>query len=669
MTGLTRRTGILVLVAQICALLAAATSAGAAMTFAFVALCLLGSTAPARRIAGHTAVRLLLQLLMITVTVSVLAQLGNPQPELLKTKLLPLLLALLVLRVPVTQTRRDDAVNLVIATMVLVVCAALVSTFADGVPLLLAWPMVLVAAVALHHDALTDGDVAVATRSNSSFNVGRASYVAPTALACALGLVVWLLLPSGASATLRDKFGVKSRTPFGSSSSPADGEPGQRVAAAYTAGQLDLSLRGALPTDPVLRVPVDSPQLWRVQVFTEYDGRFWTARSQPQQIVQGGPIHTLPPTQDVFDTAGVAREDVAVPLLPGPDAPVWSPGLPIAVDTHGQVIVDNVGVTHVFGLGRAPTYSVRSVAPDADAAQLRDSQGADPGDRAWTALPGRVPQRVGALARSITRGSSDRFTAMRKVEAWLRSNILYDLNAPVAPPGGDAVDTLLFDTHRGFCEHFASAETVLLRSVGIPARVVTGLAGGDVGTIPHTREFLANDAHAWVEVYFPGIGWVDSDPTAGAELASANDGRNLAALVVDSFRDSLNALTRVPGGRRTLALVVAALAFLAVLVGRRPRRVGVAVAAPDRRRRGPVLLAFLTYEQRRRALRTRELGESPREFVAAAGELDALEDAVAVLEQECYGRRQPVGAAAAVAAAAFESAAPTVPSPQTLSSE
>jgi hypothetical protein len=258
---------------------------------------------------------------------------------------------------------------------------------------------------------------------------------------------------------------------------------------------------------------------------------------------------------------------------------------------------------------------------------------------------------------------------MRKVEAWLRANILYDLNAPTAPPGGDAVDTLLFDTHHGFCEHFASAETVLLRTLGIPARVVSGLAGGNAGTVPGTRDLLANDLHAWVEVYYPGVGWVSSDPTSGAQLASANDGRNVIEMVVANFKNSLNALVGVPGGRRTLGLAVAALAVLALLLGRRPRRTPAVRPAHDGARRGPVLLAFLTYEQRRRSLRTREQDESPREYVAATGELDALADAVAVLEQECYGRRQPVGAVAVAAAAAFESATPTEPSAQTLSSE
>jgi transglutaminase-like putative cysteine protease len=515
----------------------------------------------------------------------------------------------------------------------------------------------------VHHDGLTTGDVTVATRTSSNRPFAQSIYAVPVALACALGLVAWLLLPSGESASLREKLGVKHSAAFGSTANPFGGKPGQRVPAAYTAGQLDLSLRGALPTDPVLRVPASSPELWRVQVFSVYDGRFWTARRQNPQLVSGGPVHTLPATQEVFDTKGFAREDVAEPLGPATDAPVWSPGLPMAVETRGQVIIDSVGVAHVLGIRQAPAYSVRSIAPEIEISQLRAASGADPSDPAWVTVPA-VPERVRTLAKAITSGSSDRYTAMRKVESWLRGHILYDLDAPVPAAGKDSVDSMLFETHRGFCEHFASAEAVLLRTLGIPARVVSGLAGGNPsGSVPGTREFLADDAHAWVEVYFPGVGWVNSDPTAGAKLASAADEQNVVASVVASFRQMLNQLASMPGGRRTLGLMVAALVVLALLFGRRPRRAAVVRARRTTGRHGPVLVAFLTFEQRRRAQRERSVAESPREYVAATGELTALGEAVTVLEEECYGRRPPVGAVAVAAAAAFESATPVLPQP------
>ena len=107
---------------------------------------------------------------------------------------------------------------------------------------------------------------------------------------------------------------------------------------------------------------------------------------------------------------------------------------------------------------------------------------------------------------------------MRAVEDYLRANATYDLDSPVASPAADSVDDFLFNTRSGFCEHFASAEVVLLRSVGIPSRLASGfLAGPAESSGEHVLR--SSDAHAWVEVWVPGSGWVSSDPTAGTTLA------------------------------------------------------------------------------------------------------------------------------------------------------
>jgi transglutaminase-like putative cysteine protease len=92
----------------------------------------------------------------------------------------------------------------------------------------------------------------------------------------------------------------------------------------------------------------------------------------------------------------------------------------------------------------------------------------------------------------------------------------------------DSVDEFLFRSHEGFCEQFASAETVLLRSVGVPSRLVTGYAYGSTDAAdPGRRLFTDADAHAWVEVYYPGLDWSPSDPTAGSTLAPARDSASL----------------------------------------------------------------------------------------------------------------------------------------------
>src|SRR6185503_12286547 len=108
---------------------------------------------------------------------------------------------------------------------------------------------------------------------------------------------------------------------------------------------------------------------------------------------------------------------------------------------------------------------------------------------------------VSQLAHTVTAGATTRFQMVTDIERYLRSHEEYSLAAPLPPRGHDAVDYFLFHSHVGFCELFASAEAVMLRTLGIPVRLVSGLAyGAPNGT---TRLYTAANAHAWDEVYYP----------------------------------------------------------------------------------------------------------------------------------------------------------------------
>jgi hypothetical protein len=89
------------------------------------------------------------------------------------------------------------------------------------------------------------------------------------------------------------------------------------------------------------------------------------------------------------------------------------------------------------------------------------------------------------------------------------------LDLPVPPPGRDVVDYFIFDLQRGYCDYYATAMVVLARAAGLPARLVMGYASGtyDVDTARYI--ITEADAHSWVEIYFPGYGWVEFEPTAG----------------------------------------------------------------------------------------------------------------------------------------------------------
>jgi hypothetical protein len=95
---------------------------------------------------------------------------------------------------------------------------------------------------------------------------------------------------------------------------------------------------------------------------------------------------------------------------------------------------------------------------------------------------------------------------------------------PPLLPGDDPVDAFLFETRRGFCEHYASAFTVLMRAAGVPARVVTGYQGGEFNTLGGYLTVRQADAHAWSEVWLEGRGWVRVDPTAVVSPARVEAG-------------------------------------------------------------------------------------------------------------------------------------------------
>jgi hypothetical protein len=134
-------------------------------------------------------------------------------------------------------------------------------------------------------------------------------------------------------------------------------------------------------------------------------------------------------------------------------------------------------------------------------------------------LPDSTTARTRALAAQLAAGSPSTFDTVQRIEAWLHDHVTYDLDAPVPPDGADAVDDFLFESHRGFCEQIASATAVMLRSLGVPARIATGYVPSERDQVAGVWISRASDAHAWVEVWFPSFGWVPFDPTASVPFS------------------------------------------------------------------------------------------------------------------------------------------------------
>lgn len=147
----------------------------------------------------------------------------------------------------------------------------------------------------------------------------------------------------------------------------------------------------------------------------------------------------------------------------------------------------------------------------------------------YTRLPEDSNPRTRELAREMRRAAPDEAAYIDAVLGMFREqDFFYTLEAPLL--GRDPVDEFLFESRRGFCEHYASAFAVLMRAVGIPARIVLGYQGGELNPLGEYLIVRQADAHAWVEVWLGKAGWVRVDPTASVAPERIENGMSAARL-------------------------------------------------------------------------------------------------------------------------------------------
>jgi hypothetical protein len=164
--------------------------------------------------------------------------------------------------------------------------------------------------------------------------------------------------------------------------------------------------------------------------------------------------------------------------------------------------------------------------PNVSDTDIRAAQGSYPTwvSQRYLALPETVPERVRALARDLTANAATPFDRALAIETYLR-HIPYSLDVPAPPLNQDATDYFLFDLKKGYCDYYATAMSVLARAAGLPSRLVIGYASGTYDAYNAQYVIRQADAHAWPEIYFTGIGWIEFEPTAN-QPASIRIGNN-----------------------------------------------------------------------------------------------------------------------------------------------
>jgi len=299
----------------------------------------------------------------------------------------------------------------------------------------------------------------------------------------------------------------------------AAGGSGPTLESSLLSNDESVPVQGSISLSPEVRFSVraDRGALWRVGAHDRYTGNSWirTGGTESYSGPLDGPVGESRRLVQTYEFRSAAS------ILPG----AWKP-----VELSGSV-ADSARVTDLDGL-RPPEqieegteYTVESRLPVRSVDRLREA-GTDYPDgivERHTRVPDSLPDRVAETATEITADANGPYGAAAAIQAWLDANKDYSLE--VDRPDGDIVAGFLFDMEEGYCVYFASAMAVMLRTLDIPARFVTGYTTGER---IDENEWLVRgyNSHTWVEVFFPGAGWIPFDPTPSTPRESAEQ-RNL----------------------------------------------------------------------------------------------------------------------------------------------
>jgi transglutaminase-like putative cysteine protease len=276
---------------------------------------------------------------------------------------------------------------------------------------------------------------------------------------------------------------------------------------------------------------------WRGIALGKFDGRVWSNnRAQHQLFREFDGRFVLPPPAGVRRTTPrrifyrVLMEPVGMNVFFLAGATESLEGF------YGHLAMDDGGA--VFDLD--PEHPVSRYRASADieqpvAGDLRSTAGAAyPPDvvSSYLQLPA-LDRRIPQLAQQITASASNNYDKARALETYLRTHFGYTLQLSRTVPHDPLAD-FLFERKQGHCEYFASSMAVMLRTLGIPSRVVNGFRTGEFNDLTSQYVVRASNAHSWVEAYFPNYGWVEFDPTPGASFP-ARTGWSRVSLYVDAM--------------------------------------------------------------------------------------------------------------------------------------
>jgi transglutaminase-like putative cysteine protease len=298
---------------------------------------------------------------------------------------------------------------------------------------------------------------------------------------------------------------------------PGDGDQ-PTLESTLLSNDKSVGILGSIELSPEVRFSVEADEgvYWRVGAHDRYTGDSWLRTGDTRRF-EGPLSRPTGPTRRIVQDYRIRDDSFGLPAA-------WKP-----VEIEG-LVADSVLQTSLAGLKPGPSetieagteYTVTSYAPTASVEELREAGDNYPEELSeeYFRVPDSTPDRVGDWAADIAGNADTPYGKVSAVERWLETNKGYSLD--ISRPDGDIVDGFLFSMSEGYCVYFATAMVVMLRTLGVPARFVTGYT---TGQRIDSGEWLVRglNSHAWVEVYFPGVGWMPFDPTPGSSREGARE--------------------------------------------------------------------------------------------------------------------------------------------------
>lgn len=320
--------------------------------------------------------------------------------------------------------------------------------------------------------------------------------------------------------------------------------PGQlfspyQAPANFFGDQLAITGNVSLPNGEVLYYTSTArPQAQYLESFTydHFDGHTWTT-SIPNESQPHPANDPLPVDMQSDGSYNQVATSITMLLPPhGTKHYIFAPAQPSNFDVATVIYGDGPGVpiawTQQNPLTAGEHYTVTSITSTASPQDLstvplfQDNQDIWNNDNNFQVFqqyylqtPRDLSPAVKQTATSWTQGATNEYDTVKMLESHLNNSaqFTYSISNPAVPSNVDAVDWLL-QTHRGYCTYYTTAMVVMARLLGIPARVVNGFSQGHYDATRKAWVVDGKDAHSWVQVYFPGFGWINFDPTPGFSI-------------------------------------------------------------------------------------------------------------------------------------------------------